>query len=324
MGYSNLDFPLKTRFLVTGAAGFIGSNIVEALLKMGFKVRGLDNFSTGKQENVDELLVHKNYEFIEGDIRSAATCEKACENMNYILHQAALGSVPRSMLEPLIYEDNNIKGTANIFEAARQSGVTRVVYASSSSVYGDSPTLPKVEGDEGNLLSPYALTKMENEQYGKFYTQVYGLECIGLRYFNVFGRRQDPCSQYAAVIPKFIQALKAGEQVEIYGDGEQSRDFTYIENVIEANLKACLAPEQACGQAYNIAFGERFTVNEMYQLMCKELNVVIKPKYVELRDGDIKHSLADVSAAEQSLGYSPDWSFTKGFAEAVTWYEDNL
>ena len=324
MGYSNLGFPLETRFLVTGAAGFIGSNIVEALLKMGYKVRGLDNFSTGKNENVVELLDNKNYEFMVGDIRSVETCERACEGITYILHQAALGSVPRSMIEPLIYEDNNIKGTENILESARQSGVKRVIYASSSAVYGDSPILPKEEGDEGNLLSPYALTKMVNEQYGKFYTEIYDLECIGLRYFNVFGRRQDPSSQYAAVIPKFIQALKAGEQVEIYGDGEQSRDFTYIENVIEANLKACLAPKEACGQAYNIAYGERFTVNQMYKLMCEQLAVDIQPQYVELREGDIKHSLADVSAAEKQLGYSPDWSFTKGFAEAVTWYKDNL
>jgi len=324
MGYSNLGFPLETRFLVTGAAGFIGSNIVEALLKMGYKVRGLDNFSTGKKENVDELLIYKNYEFIEGDIRNAETCVKACKNITYILHQAALGSVPRSMIEPVIYEDNNIKGTANILEAARQSGVTRVVYASSSAVYGDSPTLPKVEKEVGNVLSPYALTKMVNEQYGRFYTQSYGLDCIGLRYFNVFGRRQDPSSQYAAVIPKFIQALKAGERVEIYGDGEQSRDFTYIENVIEANLKACLAPHEACGQAYNIAYGERFTVNQMYKLMCQQLDVGIEPQYVALRAGDIKHSLADISKAKNLLGYSPDWSFTTGFGEAVTWYKSNL
>ena len=324
MGYSNLGFPKETRFLVTGAAGFIGSNIVEALLKMGYRVRGLDNLSTGKMQNVVEFLGNENYEFIEGDIRSIETCEQACKNITYILHQAALGSVPRSMLEPLIYEDNNIKGTANILEAARQSGVTRVVYASSSAVYGDSPTLPKEEGDEGDVLSPYALTKMVNEKYGRIYTQIYGLNCIGLRYFNVFGRRQDPSSQYAAVIPKFIQALKAGERVEIYGDGEQSRDFTYIENVIEANLKACLAPKEACGLAYNIAFGERFTVNQMYKLMCQQLDVDIEPKYVELRAGDIKHSLADVSAAQRLLGYSPDWSFSQGFVEAVMWYKNNL
>ncbi|WP_427337952.1 SDR family oxidoreductase [Caloranaerobacter sp. DY30410] len=324
MGYENVIFPKRTKFLVTGAAGFIGSNLVEALLNMGYKVRGLDNFSTGKKENVEEFIDNPNYEFIEGDIRDFETCLRACDGIDYILHQAALGSVPRSMKEPLIYEDNNIKGTSNMMEAARQAGVKRFVYASSSSVYGDSKKLPKVEGEEGNLLSPYALTKKVNEQYGKLYTEVYGLECIGLRYFNVFGHRQDPHSQYAAVIPKFIKALKDGKQVEIYGDGEQSRDFTYIENVIEANLKSCLAPKEACGQAYNIAYGERFTVNQMYNLMCEQLGISLKPKYVAPRPGDIRHSLADITKAKKLLGYRPDWNFTKGFVEVIEWYKENL
>ncbi len=324
MGYENIKFPEGTRFLVTGAAGFIGSNLVEAILKMGYKARGLDNYSTGRKSNVEEFINHPNYEFIEGDIRDFETCLKACDDIDYVLHQAALGSVPRSMREPLIYEDNNIKGTSNMMEAARLKGVKRFVYASSSSVYGDSSTLPKVEGDEGNVLSPYALTKRVNEQYGKLYTDIYGLECIGLRYFNVFGRRQDPDSQYAAVIPKFIKSLKSNKQVEIYGDGEQSRDFTYIENVIEANFKSCLVTKEACGQAYNIAFGERFTVDEMYKLMCEQLKINLKPKYVEPRPGDIKHSLADISKAKTLLLYNPNWSFKDGFIEAINWYKENL
>ncbi|NLB77719.1 MAG: SDR family oxidoreductase [Clostridiaceae bacterium] len=324
MGYENMKFHKDTRFLVTGAAGFIGSNLVEAILKLGYKVRGLDNFSTGKRENVNGFSNDPNYEFIEGDIRDSHTCLAACEGIDYVLNQAALGSVPRSMREPLIYEDNNIKGTANMMEAARLKGIKRFIYASSSSVYGDSQILPKSEGKEGDILSPYALTKRINEYYGKLYTDVYGLDCIGLRYFNVFGRRQDPHSQYAAVIPKFIKSLKDGIQVEIYGDGEQSRDFTYIENVIEANLKSCLAPKEACGQAYNIAFGERFTVNQMYDLMCQLLDVDMKPIYTEPRAGDIMHSLADISKAERLLGYKPDWNFTDGFTEATKWYKENL
>ncbi|MEP9406899.1 SDR family oxidoreductase [Peribacillus frigoritolerans] len=324
MGYENLSFPEESTFLVTGAAGFIGSNIVEALINKGFKVRGLDNYSTGKKENVEEFLTNPNYEFIEGDIRDFETCLESCKGINYILHQAALGSVPRSMKEPLIYEDNNIKGTANMMEAARLSGVKRFVYASSSSVYGDSNKLPKIEGEEGDVLSPYALTKLVNEKYGKIYTHVYNLPCIGLRYFNVFGRRQDPNSQYAAVIPKFIKAIKAEKQVEIYGDGEQSRDFTYIENVIEANLKACLATEEAFGQAYNIAFGERFTVNQMYNLMCENMKIELKPKYLEPRVGDIKHSLACTNKAENFLTYKPDWDFKKGFIESLKWYSTNI
>lgn len=324
MGYEDIKFEEKSKFLVTGAAGFIGSNLVEAILKLGYQVRGLDNFSTGRRENGKELIKNPNYEFVEGDIRDLPTCLSACEGIDYVLNQAAFGSVPRSMREPLLYEDNNIKGTSNMMEAARLKGVKRFVYASSSSVYGDSLTLPKVEGEEGNLLSPYALTKKVDELYGKLYTEVYQMGCIGLRYFNVFGRRQDPDSQYAAVIPKFFKAIKNGVPVDIYGDGEQSRDFTYIENVIEANLKSCLAPREACGQAYNIAYGERFTVNQMYDLMCEHLKVNLKPNYIEPRPGDIMHSLADTSKARRLLGYEPSWNFTKGFEEAVKWYNENI
>jgi UDP-N-acetylglucosamine/UDP-N-acetylgalactosamine 4-epimerase len=322
MSYKNIIFPEGTRFLVTGAAGFIGSNLVEAILKLGYKVRGLDNFSTGKKENITEFTNNRNFEFVEGDIRDYETCLIACKDVDFILHQAALGSVPRSISEPLIYEDNNIKGTSNMMEAARLNGVSRFVYASSSSIYGDSPRLPKIEGEEGEILSPYALTKKVNEVYGKMYTDIYSIKCIGLRYFNVFGKRQDPTSLYAAVIPKFIKALLEGFPVEIFGDGEQSRDFTYIENVIEANLKACLAPIEACGKGYNIAYGERFTINQMYHLMSEQLGVKINPVYVEQRAGDIKHSLADISNARSSLDYDPEWDFNRGFIEAVEWYKD--
>lgn len=324
MEFENITFPKGTTFLVTGAAGFIGSNLVNSLLDKGFKVRGLDNFSTGREINVEEFLDNPNYDFIKGDIRDSEVCLQACEGIDYVLHQAALGSVPRSMKEPLIYEDNNIKGTSNMMEAARLSGVKRFVYASSSSVYGDSPELPKIEGKEGNILSTYALTKMTNEQYGKLYTEVYGLECVGLRYFNVFGKRQDPDSQYAAVIPKFIKSILSDEPVEIYGDGEQSRDFTFIENVIQANLKSCLAPSEACGRAYNIAYGESITLNDLYKKIGVLLEREINPIYGPERAGDIKHSLADISNTKKFLSYEPHWDFETGFKLAVDWYKENL
>lgn len=317
MGYQEVRFPRGTRFLVTGAAGFIGSNLVEALLRLGCEVKGLDNFSTGSRENIKEFEDNDRLELIEGDIRDFETCLAACEDVDYVLHQAALGSVPRSVEEPLIYEDNNIKGTSNMMEAARQRGVRRFVYASSSSVYGDSTELPKVEGREGRACAPYALTKKVNELYGELYTRLYGLECIGLRYFNVFGPKQNPESEYAAVIPKFIRALKAGSQVAIYGDGEQSRDFTYVENVIEANLKACIAPKEASGEAYNIACGQRFTVNYVYCTLCELLGVNVEQRYAPRRAGDVKHSLADISKARNLLGYQPDWGFIRGLTELV-------
>lgn len=318
------DFPKNTKFLITGAAGFIGSNLTERLLNEGFQVRGLDNFSTGKKEIIEGFNKNSLFEFIEGDIREKETCKLACENVDYVLHQAALGSVPRSMAEPLIYEDNNIKGTSNIMEAARLSSVKRVVYASSSSVYGDSVNLPKVEGEEGKVLSPYALTKKVNEDYGELYKKAYGVECIGLRYFNVFGRRQDPDSQYAAVIPKFIKQLINNEKPVINGDGKQSRDFTYIENVIEANIKACKAPSEAVGQAYNIAFGGRKYLIDIYEELCELLGVYIEPKFGPERNGDIKHSNADISKAKKMLDYNPKWNFESGIKEAIDWYKNNL
>ena len=264
MGYSNLKFSENSTFLVTGGAGFIGSNLCEAILKMGYKVRCLDDLSTGKQANVDIFLDNPNYTFIKGDIKDLDTCMAACEGVDYVLNQAAWGSVPRSIEMPLFYEKNNIMGTLNMMEAARQQGVKKFVYASSSSVYGDHPVLPKKEGQEGNLLSPYALTKRVDEEFAKLYTRLYGLDTYGLRYFNVFGRRQDPDGAYAAVIPKFIKMLMNGETPTINGDGMQSRDFTYIENVIEANLKACLAPHEAAGNAFNIAYGGREYLIDIY------------------------------------------------------------
>ncbi|MEH6908510.1 SDR family oxidoreductase [Neobacillus drentensis] len=324
MGYENIRFPERTKFLVTGSAGFIGSNLVEAILKLGYQVRGLDNFSTGKKENVEQFINHPNYEFIEGDICELETCMKACEDVDYVLHQAAWGSVPRSIEMPLLYEEINIKGTLHMMEAARQNSVKKFVYASSSSVYGDEPGLPKKEGKEGNLLSPYALTKKVNEEYGKLYTKLYGLDTFGLRYFNVFGRRQDPNGMYAAVIPKFIKQLLDGERPTINGDGKQSRDFTYIENVIEANLKACLADREAAGQAYNIAYGGREYLIDIYTHLMNALEKDVQPIFGPVRNGDIKHSNADISKAKEMLGYDPVWSFEQGIEAAIEWYKKNL
>ncbi|SFH07577.1 UDP-N-acetylglucosamine 4-epimerase [Desulfotomaculum arcticum] len=324
MGYENIKFSEGTQFLITGAAGFIGSNLVEAIIKLGYKVRGLDNYSTGKKENVEEFLGNANYDFIEGDIRDFDTCMKACEDVDYVLHQAAWGSVPRSIEMPLLYEEINIKGTLNMMEAARQNDVKKFVYASSSSVYGDEPDLPKKEGIEGNLLSPYALTKRVDEEYGRQYTKLYGLDTYGLRYFNVFGRRQDPNGAYAAVIPKFIKQLLNNERPTINGDGKQSRDFTYIENAIEANLKACNAPRKAAGQAYNIAYGGREYLIDIYNELCKALEKNIEPILGPERKGDIRHSNADISKAKEMFGYEPEWSFADGLKLAIDWYRSHL
>ncbi len=324
MGYKNLQFSKDSLFLVTGGAGFIGSNLCEAILSMGYKVRCLDDLSTGKQANVDMFLDNPNYEFIKGDIKDFDVCLNACKDVEYVLNQAAWGSVPRSIDMPLFYCANNIVGTLNMMEAARQNGVKKFVYASSSSVYGDEPNLPKKEGREGNLLSPYALTKRCDEEWGKQYTMHYGLATIGLRYFNVFGRRQDPNGAYAAVIPKFIKQLLKGERPVINGDGKQSRDFTYIENVIEANLKACLAPEEADGQAYNVAYGDREYLNDIYFGLTKTLDVDIQPIYGSDRKGDIKHSNADITKARELLNYDPEWDFKKGITAAIEWYKENL
>ena len=324
MGFRNLKFDKDAVFLVTGGAGFIGSNLCEAITDMGYRVRCLDNLSTGKQENVDFLSDRENYTFIKGDIRDLDTCMEACEGVDFVLNQAAWGSVPRSIEMPLLYEEINIRGTLNMMEAARQQGVKKFVFASSSSVYGDHPVLPKVEGQEGNLLSPYALTKHVDEEYGKLYKKLYGLDTYGMRYFNVFGRRQDPDGAYAAVIPKFIRQLLHGEVPTINGDGKQSRDFTYIDNVIEANLKACLAPSEAAGQAFNIAYGGREYLIDIYYDLCKALDKQVEPNFGPDRAGDIKHSNADISKARKLLGYDPDYDFAKGIALAIDWYRENL
>lgn len=310
--------------MVTGGAGFIGSNLCEAILNLEYKVRCLDDMSTGKQENVSIFLDNPDYTFIRGDIKDLEVCMSACEGVDYVLHQAAWGSVPRSIEMPLFYSMNNIQGTLNMLEAARQKGVKKFVYASSSSVYGDEPNLPKEEGREGNLLSPYAVTKRCDEEWAKQYTKHYGLDTYGMRYFNVFGRRQDPDGAYAAVIPKFLKQLLQGEVPTINGDGRQSRDFTYIENVIEANLKACLAPSETAGQAFNIAYGGREYLIDIFYGLTKALGVEVEPKFGPDRAGDIKHSNADISKAEKLLGYAPEWSFDRGIRAAIEWYKENL
>lgn len=324
MGYKGLAFPKDSIFLVTGGAGFIGSNLCEAILEMGYNVVCFDNLSTGDKKNVEMFLENEKYKFIEGDIRNLEMCMKACEGVDYVLHQAAWGSVPRSIEMPLLYEQINIMGTLNMLEAARMNKVKKFVYASSSSVYGDEPNLPKKEGREGNLLSPYALTKKVNEEYAKLYTKLYGLETYGMRYFNVFGKRQNPNGAYAAVIPKFIKQLLHNEIPTINGDGKQSRDFTYIENVIEANLKACLASKEAAGEAYNIAYGGREYLIDIYYGLTEALGKHVEPNYGPDRLGDIKHSNADITKAKKLLEYNPEFDFERGIKLAIEWYKENL
>ena len=330
MGYDNVKFSNDSLFLVTGGAGFIGSNLCETILRLGYKVRCLDDLSTGKQENTELFAANPNYEFIKGDIKDLQTCMKACEGVDYVLNQAAWGSVPRSVEMPLFYCENNIVGTLNMLESARQNHVKKFVYASSSSVYGDEPNLPKTEGREGNLLSPYAVSKRADEEWARQYTRHYGLDTYGLRYFNVFGRRQDPDGAYAAVIPKFIRQLLKGETPTINGDGKQSRDFTYIENVIEANLKACLADHSVAGEVYNIAYGGRECVLDIYYGLVDALALRDQtgnrpePNFGPDRVGDIKHSHAYISKAKRELGYEPEWSFERGIMAAIKWYQMNL
>lgn len=324
MGYNEVVFPKGSKFLVTGGTGFIGSNLCDAIIGKGYFVRCLDNFSTGKRENIEHLLDDSLFELIEGDIRNFETCEKACEGIDYVSHQAAWGSVPRSIKMPLLYEEINIKGTLNMMEAAKQNKVKKFVFASSSSVYGDSQELPKVEGKEGNVLSPYAFTKKACEEYGKLYSKLYGLETIGFRYFNVFGNRQDPNGAYAAVIPKLIKMLLKDERLTINGDGKQSRDFTYVENIVEANLKGLIASSAVSGEVFNIAYGGQERLIDLYYYINTLLGKEIEPIYGPERVGDIKHSNADISKAIKILGYYPSYNFKQGIDIVVKWYKKNI
>ena len=306
------------KYLVTGGAGFIGSHIVETLVERGDAVRVLDNLTTGKKENLAPIL--PKIEFIEGDIRDLDTCRRAVDGMNHVFHQAALPSVPRSVEDPLLTNDINITGTLNLLLTARDAGVKSFVLASSSSVYGDDPALLKVEGHEGKPLSPYAISKSVDEKYAQVFHDLFGFEAVSLRYFNVFGPRQDPFSQYAAVIPLFITKVLEGEPPVIYGDGEQSRDFTFVENVVEGNILAAHS-EKAGGEAINIACGERLTVNALLKAVNDILGTKVKPIYADPRPGDIKHSTADVSKARRVLSFKPGVSFLDGLRETVAWYK---
>ena len=323
-------------WLVTGSAGFIGSHLLETLLRAGQKVTSLDNFATGHRHNLDQVReavgdeAWQRHTFIEGDIADPATCAQACAGSNVVLHQAALGSVPRSMADPLNTHRSNATGFLNMLVAARDAGVGRFVYAASSSTYGDSPTLPKVEDVIGNPLSPYAVTKYLNELYAQVFQRCYGFETVGLRYFNVFGPRQDPNGAYAAVIPRWVAAMLRGEVCQINGDGETSRDFCYIANTVQANLRAGTVPYQAdVSQVYNIAVGDRTTLTELHTLIADMLvreqavPSVASPKFASFRAGDVRHSLADVSKARAHLGYAPTHDVKAGMAEAVRWYIAN-
>ena len=284
----------------------------------------MDNLSTGHIENIQPFMENPDFTFLQEDIRDLEACKKATDGVSYVMNEAAWGSVPRSIEMPLLYEEINIRGTLNMMEASRQNGVKKFVYASSSSVYGDSTKLPKQEGGEGNVLSPYALTKKTDEEYGKLYKSLYGLDTYGLRYFNVFGRRQDPNGAYAAVIPKFLKMLMNGEVPTINGDGRQSRDFTYIDNVIEGNMRACLASSEAAGTAYNIGAGGREYLIDVYHDLCQALGVQVEPVFGPPRAGDIRDSNADISKARKNLGYDPSYDFKAGIMLAIEWYKANL
>jgi len=310
-----------TTYLVTGGAGFIGSNIVEELLKQGEEVRVLDNFSTGKKENILPFL--DKIDLIKGDIRDYRVVREAVDGVDFILHQAALPSVPRSIKDPIATNEVNVSGTLNILDAAKNTGVKRVIYASSSSVYGNSETLPKRENMIPEPISPYAVSKLAGEKYCKVFYKVYGLETVILRYFNVFGPKQDPNSQYSAVIPKFIAMMKKGEKPVIYGDGEQSRDFTFVANVVEANLLA-LEKEGIAGEIFNVAFGGRNSVNNLIEELNKIFESDIEAICTKPRTGDVKHSLADITKARKLLGYNPFMNFQNGLRETVKWFTNGL
>jgi UDP-N-acetylglucosamine 4-epimerase len=323
-------------WLVTGAAGFIGSNLVEALLKLNQRVTGLDNFATGHQHNLDQVrqlvgeAAWSNFTFQNADIRSPEECARACEGVDFVLHQAALGSVPRSIANPQLTNETNISGFLNMLVAARDAKVKRFVYAASSSTYGDHPDLPKIEDRIGKPLSPYAVTKYVNELYADVFGRTYGFESIGLRYFNVFGPRQDPSGAYAAVIPKWVMALIRDEELQINGDGETSRDFCYIDNVVQVNLLAALAGSDAANQVYNVALNDRTSLNQLHAMMAGLLAerfphvAAHKPTYVDFRKGDVRHSQADISKAATLLGYAPTHRIGDGLKQAMDWYVNNL
>lgn len=322
-------------WLVTGVAGFIGSNLLEHLLKLNQTVIGLDNFATGHQYNLDEVqgLVTPeqwaSFSFIEGDIRNLEDCQKACAGVDYVLHQAALGSVPRSINDPITTNAANITGFLNMLVAARDAQVKSFTYAASSSTYGDHPALPKVEENIGKPLSPYAVTKYVNELYADVFAKTYGFNCIGLRYFNVFGKRQDPNGAYAAVIPKWTAAMIQGEDLFINGDGETSRDFCFIENTVQMNLLAATAPDEAKNEVYNVAVGDRTTLNDLFDALQSALAdngkpYTRKPVYRDFRAGDVRHSQADISKAASKLGYAPEYRIMDGIAKAMPWYIENV
>ncbi|WP_396590095.1 SDR family oxidoreductase [Allomuricauda sp. R78024] len=331
MNGTTLDFDSKYLVLVTGGAGFIGSNLCEWLLSNGNRVRCLDNFATGKKENIEPFLSNNNFSLIEGDIRNLEDCQNACKDADYVLHQAALGSVPRSINDPITSNEVNVSGFLNMLTAARDAKVKRFVYAASSSTYGDSKGLPKVEDIIGKPLSPYAITKYVNELYADIFSKTYGIETIGLRYFNVFGRRQDPNGAYAAVIPKFVMQLMNHESPTINGDGSYSRDFTYIDNVVQMNILAMISnKKEAVNTVYNVAFGERTNLNDLVGLLKENLSVfdseITKVNVIHgtNRQGDVPHSLASVEKAKNLLGYNPKYSIEEGLKEAVKWYWGNL
>jgi UDP-N-acetylglucosamine 4-epimerase len=338
--YQTLQRELQSNpktWLITGVAGFIGSNLLETLLLLDQRVIGLDNFSTGHYKNLEEVqglvsdVQWERFSFVEGDIRDLDTCLKASAGVDFVLHQAALGSVPRSIEDPILTNENNITGFLNMLVAASDCDVKRFVYAASSSTYGDHPALPKVEEKIGRPLSPYAVTKYVNELYADVFAKTYDMEVIGLRYFNIFGKRQDPDGAYAAVIPKWFAGLLKGDTIYINGDGETSRDFCYIDNCVQANLlAACTREADALNQVYNIAFGERTTLNELYAYIRKRVAEHqpqvknVEAVHHEFRAGDVKHSLADISKAKKLLGYAPQYSIEAGLDEAARWYIENL
>ena len=313
----------QSNFLITGGAGFIGGHIAEYLLKNGAaKVRVLDNMVNGFEENIAILKAYPAFEFIEGDIRNADTCQQACNGMHYVSHQAALGSVPRSIKEPVYFNEVNVGGFVNMLKAAVDNGIRQFVYASSSSVYGDEPTLPKLESRVGNCLSPYAATKKTNELYAQVFADVYGIKIMGFRYFNIFGPRQDPDGAYAAVIPLFVKGIMKQTPVYINGDGEQTRDFTFIDNAVQVNIKGMLTQNaEAFNKVYNVAVGENFSVNYLYNACKATLQSDFEATYRKPREGDIRNSLADISLANKLLGYQPTKKFEEGLTETIEYFK---